>query len=78
MAILLQTTDQLNICRRKQAYQEELRRQIGEKQCIEAEQQKKEKEEEEAVARRVELQQERMRQEYVYEKALRRDKHRQR
>jgi hypothetical protein len=76
--LLLQTTDQTNICRRKQAYQEELRCQIEEKQRIEAEQQKKEKEEEEAIARRVALQQERMRQEYVQEEALRRDKHRQR
>ncbi|XP_033610875.1 uncharacterized protein LOC111873146 isoform X2 [Cryptotermes secundus] len=68
----------MDIRHQREAYQEELRRQIEEKQRTEAEQRKKEKEEEQAIARRAELQQERMRQEYVQEEALRRERRLQR
>ncbi|KDR20419.1 hypothetical protein L798_04955 [Zootermopsis nevadensis] len=63
---------------RREAYQEELRRQIEEKRYIEAEEQKRAQEAEEAIARRAELQRERMRQEYIEEEAHRREKHLQR
>ncbi|XP_069671721.1 mediator of RNA polymerase II transcription subunit 12-like isoform X2 [Periplaneta americana] len=64
--------------RRREAYQEELRKQIEEKRRLEAEKQKKDEEEEAAIARRAELQRERMRQEYMQEEALRRERHLQR
>ena len=67
-----------DIRRRREAYQEELRKQIEEKKRIEAEEQEKEQRKEAAIARRAELQRERMRQEYIKEESLRRERHLQR
>ncbi|KAJ9580273.1 hypothetical protein L9F63_004086, partial [Diploptera punctata] len=60
--------------RRREAYQEELRKQIEEKRRIEAEEEEKERRKEAAISRRAELQRERMRQEYVREETLRRER----
>lgn len=74
----MQALDQSpDLRQRREAYQEELRRQIEEKRRIEAEQ-KRAQEAEEAITRRAELQRERMRQEYIEEEAHRREKHLQR
>ncbi|PSN33083.1 hypothetical protein C0J52_21488, partial [Blattella germanica] len=64
--------------KRREAYQEELRKQIEEKRRIEAEEQEKERRKEAAITRRAELQRERMKQEYIEEETRRKEKQLQR